>query len=81
MTALTKFVLWRVVVLTGTFFIALYMTNQALAIALLTPPPPNEASYPTALVVKVWGYLVISVVLFVFDVWLLVRTIREVNRT
>ena len=80
MTALTKFVLWRVVVLIGAFSIALYMTNHALAIALLTPPPPNGVSHPTALVVKVWGYLGISIVLFFFDVWLLVRTIKYINR-
>jgi hypothetical protein len=81
MTALTKFVLWRVVALIVIFLIVVYLTNQALAIALLTPPLPKGESYPTALVVKVWAYLIISIVLVVFDVWLLVRTIKQVNRT
>ena len=81
MTTLTKFVLRRVMVLIGLFLVAGYAANQALAIALLTPPPSDGASHPTALVVKAWGYSIVSVVLFVFDLWLLVRTIKQVNRS
>lgn len=81
MTALTKFVLGRVMVLVGLFLVAIYAANQGLAIALLTPPPPDGATYPNDLVAKVWGYLIIALVLFVIDVWLLVRTIKQINRT
>jgi hypothetical protein len=80
MTALKKFVLRRVVVLIGLFLVAGYAVNQALAIALLTPPPPDGAPYPTTVVVKAWSYLSVSMFLFVFDIWLVVRTIKQVNR-
>lgn len=80
MTALTKFVLWRLVVLTGLFLVAIFAANQALAIALLAPLP-ERASQLESLAVKAWGYLIVSAVLFVFDLWLLVRTVKHVNRT
>lgn len=79
MTTLTKFVLRRLMLLAGLFLVAVLAANQGLAIALLTPPPP--ASYPVALSVKAWSYLILSMALFVFDVWLLVKTIKRVNRT
>ena len=80
MRALTKFVLWRLVVLIGLFAAAIFAANQALAIALLTPPS-ESASQLDSLTVKAWGYLIVSAALFVFDLWLLVRTIKHVNRT
>jgi len=80
MTDLTKFVLLRLMVLIGIFLIASYVANQALAIALLTPPS-EEASQLNSLTIRAWGYLIVSAILFVFGFWLLMRTIRQVNRT
>jgi hypothetical protein len=79
MTAVKKFVLWRLVVLIGLLLLAIYAANQGLAIALLTPPSVQESQLEV-LVVKAWGYLIVSAILFVFDVGLLVQTIRRINQ-
>ena len=78
MTDLTKFVYWRAVVWLGLFLMAIFAANQALTIALLTPPSVG-ATHLNSLAVRAWGYLIVSATLFVFDFWLLVRTIRKVN--
>ena len=80
MKALTKFALWRLVALTALFLAAIFAVNQALAIALLAPPSVS-ASQLDSLTVKAWGYLIVSAALFVFSLWLLVRTIKEINHT
>lgn len=79
MTALTKFVLWRLVALIGLFVAAILAVNQSLAIALLSPFT-EEASQRDSIALKSWSYLIVSAVLFAFDLWLLVQTVRQVNR-
>ena len=71
--------LWHLVVLTGVLLVAIYATNQGLAIALLTPSSV-QGSQLESLAVTAWSYMMASVVLIIFDVWLLLRTIRRLNQ-
>ena len=80
MTALTKFVLWRLVVLIGLFSVAIYAATTAITVAWLSAFPENTSRLDS-LTIKFWSYAVVSAVLLVFDLWLLVRTIRQINRT
>jgi hypothetical protein len=80
MTVLTKFVLWRLVVLIGLFLVAIYAAASAITVIWLSAFPEN-ISRLDALTIKFWSYAVVSAALFVFDLWLLVRTIKHVNRT
>lgn len=79
MTALSKFVAWRLLVLIGLFVLALWAGGQALTLAWLSAFPAN-ASRLDSLTIKFWSYVVVAIILLVFDVWLLVGTIKHINR-
>ena len=80
MTALTKFALWRLVAMIGLLLLAILAGGQGLTLAWLSAFPAN-ASRLDSLSIQSWSYLILSAVLFVFDVRLLVRTIRQANQT
>ena len=80
MTALKKFILWRLVALIGLFVAAIYAAGQSLAIASLSPFT-EEAAQRDSIALKASSYLIVSAVLFVFDLWMLVQTIRRINHT
>ena len=79
MTALRKFVDWRLVVLIGLFLLALWAGGQAITLAWLSAFPAN-ASRIDSLTIRFWSYAVVAIILFVFDLWLLVGTIKHINR-
>jgi membrane protein implicated in regulation of membrane protease activity len=68
------------VVLIGLFLLALLAGGQAFTLVWLSAFPANSSRLDS-LSIQFWSYAIISVALFVFDVWLLVRTIKQINRT
>ena len=79
MTPLKKFVLWRLVAIVGIFLAGFFTANSAITVAWLSAFPQN-ASRLDSLEVQFWSYTTISASLFVLDLWVLVRTIGQINR-